>query len=66
MDKNIGIKTGMKIQAPGMLLKVTEVKGKWVRCDYWDKFREEWKARGCTESRSKLEAGLADGHLKLV
>ena len=66
MGKNISIKKGMKIQAPSMLLMVTEAKGKWVRCNYWDKSCGAWKERGCTESRAKLEAGLADGHLKLV
>lgn len=57
---------GMKIQAPGMLLKVTDMRGTWVRCDYFDKDNGAWKPRGYTENRSYLERRIKDGVFMIV
>lgn len=57
---------GTKIETPGMLLKVKDMRGTWVKCEYWDAYNKEWKERGCTENKKRLEQKLVAGDYRIV
>lgn len=49
----------------GMTLRVKDAKSNWVKCDYLAS-GGEWKARGRTEQKAKLESLIREGTAKLL
>lgn len=59
------IEVGDILICPAMKLKVKDMRGTWVKCDYlnWD---GEWKPRGCTENRKRLEESIKNGTITIA
>ena len=48
----------------GMTLRVTEIRGTWMKCDYLSD--GEWKPRGRTENRKRMEEMVAAGEITVA
>ena len=60
------IRAGSIIKTPGMTLRVTEVRGRYLKCEYLDSAKKEWLPRAVTENRSAVEQRIADGKYELI
>ena len=49
----------------GMTLRVKDMRGTWVKCDYLSS-SGAWKPRGCTENRNQLEAMIRLGEVTVT
>lgn len=55
------IKVGTVIETPGMNMRVNGMGGTWIRFEYWDKIKKEWRPRGYTEKKTTVEENIASG-----
>ena len=55
------LEVGMKIQTPSLLLRIDDMRSTWVRFEYWDTSKQEWKLRGYTEKKTVVEQKLESG-----
>lgn len=53
---------GDVIHIPGSLnLRIVDMRGTWVKCEYYDVISKTWKPRGYTLKRSELESKIKSG-----
>ena len=59
------IKKGDVLNCPGMVLRVVDVRGRYVKCEYLNS-DGEWKPRAVTENRARLEAEISSGTISIA
>lgn len=59
------VEVGSILKCSGMTLRVTEIRGTWMKCDYLAA-DGTWKPRGRTESRKKIAEMILDGRAEVV
>lgn len=55
------LEIGTIIKANDFILRVNGFGGTWIRFEYWDKVRKEWRMRGATEKKAKVESHISSG-----